>query len=151
MGAMATTQTTMKTFFMLLLMDALVSNEDCPKEHEHKAIKIMMSPDDDKWLKDAAPSQLVTRGVNKFGRILFKNLENSNNLVFSPFSLSTALAMLTPGAKGNTLKEITESLSLPSHLDAMAGYRCLLDKSPKYAVSTANRIFINEKIHPKKK
>ena len=122
------------------------------------------------------PSLLVTKGVNKFGRKLFQDLEKSTNLVFSPFSLSTALAMLTPGAKRNTLKQvvswytlntqtqtqqtqtikhsqtgdilvysgfrqnpknvgsisfrslifyfkITESLSLPSHLETMAGYR----------------------------
>ena len=52
------------------------------------------------------PSLLVSKGVNKFGRMLFHDLKKSTNLVFSPFSLSTALAMLTPGAKGNTLSQV---------------------------------------------
>ena len=55
------------------------------------------------------PSLLVSKGVNNFGRMLFQDLEKSHNstdLVFSPFSLSTALAMLTPGAKGNTLSQV---------------------------------------------
>ena len=56
--------------------------------------------------KDLPPSLAVTKGVNKFGQMVFKDLEKSTNLVFSPFSLSTALAMLTPGAKGNTFKQV---------------------------------------------
>ena len=51
-------------------------------------------------------SLLVSKGVNKFGQMLFQDLKKSTNLVFSPFSLSTALAMLTPGAKGNTLSQV---------------------------------------------
>ena len=51
-------------------------------------------------------SRLVTRGANKFGLMVFQDLEKSTNLVFSPFSLSTALAMLAPGARGNTQKQV---------------------------------------------
>ena len=59
--------------------------------------------------KNLPPSLLVTKGVNKFGSLLFKDLEKSKNLVFSPFSLSTALAMLTPGAKEKTLAQVVPS------------------------------------------
>ena len=64
----------------------------------------MMTNNDD--TNELPPSLLVSKGVNKFGRKLFQDLEKSTNLVFSPFSLSTALAMLTPGAKGKTLKQV---------------------------------------------
>ena len=80
-----------------------VYNEDCPKISRANVTKIMVNSNE---TKDLPPSLLVTKGVNKFGTMLFEDLENSTNLVFSPFSLSTALAMLAPGAKGNTLKQV---------------------------------------------
>ena len=54
------------------------------------------------------PSSLVTKAANTFSRNLYKELskENSDNLIVSPFSLSTALAMITPGAKGLTLSQV---------------------------------------------
>ena len=51
-------------------------------------------------------SRKVTKGTNKFGQMVLQDLEKSTNLVFSPFSLSTALAMLAPGARGNTQKQV---------------------------------------------
>ena len=75
-----------------------VSNKDCPK-----MTKMMTNNDD---TSETPPSLLVTKGVNHFGRLLFRDLEKYTNLVFSPFSLSTALAMLTTGAKGKTLPQV---------------------------------------------
>ena len=51
---------------------------------------------------------MVTQASNKFSKELYKELrkENSKNLIVSPFSLSTALAMITPGAKGLTLSQV---------------------------------------------
>ena len=72
----------------------------------------MMTNNDD--TNELPPSLLVSKGVNKFGRMLFQDLEKSTNLVFSPFSLSTALAMLTPGAKRNTLKQVVPWYTLDS-------------------------------------
>ena len=66
------------------------------------------------------PSLLVTKGVSKFGSLLFKDLEKSKNLVFSPFSLSTALAMLTPGAKEKTLAQVVPSCFQESHIKNVA-------------------------------
>ena len=88
---------------------------------------------------------MVTEASNKFSRILYKELrkKNSKNLIVSPFSLSAALAMITPGAKGLTLSQvdfvffvviickhslrqyfqIKESLYLPSLKDTLLGYR----------------------------
>ena len=79
------------------------SNEDCPKISRAEVTKMIAGKVD---TKDLPPSLAVTKGVNKFGQMVFKDLEKSTNLVFSPFSLSTALAMLTPGAKGNTFKQV---------------------------------------------
>ena len=53
-------------------------------------------------------SSLVTKAANAFSRILYKELRkvNQENLIVSPFSLSTALAMITPGAKGRTHTQV---------------------------------------------
>ena len=86
------------------------------------------------------PSLMVTQASNKFSKDLYKELrkENRKNLIVSPFSLSTALAMITPGAKGLTLSQVAfcylehsqrnyfqikEALSLPSPEDTLSGYR----------------------------
>ena len=54
------------------------------------------------------PSLMVTQASNAFSRLLYKELRkvNKENLIVSPFSLSTALAMITPGAKGLTLSQV---------------------------------------------
>ena len=92
-----------KTFLSLIFHSSPIhAAEDCPKISESQ-VKDMMTNNDGKNLP---PSLLVTKGVNKFGSLLFKDLEKSKNLVFSPFSLSTALAMLTPGAKEKTLAQV---------------------------------------------
>jgi serpin B len=49
---------------------------------------------------------------------------NKGSLFFSPFSISTALAMTSLGARGKTLQEIQKVLHLPE--DAPARYRALL-------------------------
>ena len=65
--------------------------------------------------KTKPPSLLVTKGVNTFGSLLFKDLEKANNLVFSPFCISTVLAMLTPGAKGKTLEQVKIPFQIRNH------------------------------------
>ena len=55
------------------------------------------------------PSLLVARAGNKFGRTLYKQLRKmgkTGNLVVSPFSLASTLAMLLPGVKGLTLSQV---------------------------------------------
>lgn len=55
------------------------------------------------------PSLLVATAGNKFGRTLFKQLRKTGktgNLVVSPISLTSTLAMLLPGAKGLTLSQV---------------------------------------------
>ena len=57
---------------------------------------------------------MVTQASNAFSRLLYKELRKANqeNLIVSPFSLSTALAMITPGAKGLTLSQVAFILFL---------------------------------------
>ena len=66
--------------------------------------KCPTSIDAKKNISNQLPSSLVTKAANAFSKILYKELRKANkeNLIVSPFSLSTALAMITPGAKGRT-------------------------------------------------
>ena len=61
-----------------------------------------------KNIPNQLPSSLVTKAANAFSRLLYEELRkvNQENLIVSPFSLSTALAMITPGAKGRTHTQV---------------------------------------------
>merc|ERR1719341_2890051 len=101
-------------------------------------------------------SSLVTKAANTFSRILYKELrkENQENLIVSPFSLSTALAMITPGAKGSTHSQLKEALSLPSMTETETGYRCLLPRlqsNDNFTLETANKVFVRKGLKPERR
>jgi serpin B len=62
--------------------------------------------------KDASP---VAEGDNQFALQLYQALRgNEGNLFFSPYSISTALAMTYAGARGDTQQQMAQVLHLPS-------------------------------------
>src|SRR5437764_14368837 len=77
-----------------------------------------------------APDPGVVRGNTAFAFDLYAKLrEKSGNRFFSPFSVSTALAMTSAGAKGQTLDEMVKTLHLPPGTDAAhAGFGALLQQ-----------------------
>jgi serpin B len=61
------------------------------------------------------PSPAVVKGNTDFALNLYRELKNTNgNLFFSPYSISTALAMTYAGARENTAKQMEEVLHFPS-------------------------------------
>ena len=52
-------------------------------------------------------------GNNQFAFDLYRRLAGRDNLFFSPYSISTALAMTAAGARGNTETEMSTVLRLP--------------------------------------
>jgi serpin B len=55
--------------------------------------------------------QTVVAGNNKFALELYRNLQSrEGNLFLSPYSISTALAMTSAGARGQTEKQMAETL-----------------------------------------
>lgn len=61
--------------------------------------------------KQSADEQLLVQGNNEFAFDLYARLaKKDGNIVFSPYSISTALAMTYAGARGETAKEMAKTL-----------------------------------------
>lgn len=94
------------------------------------------------------PGEIVT-GNQQFAWDLYGKLrEKEGNLFFSPFSISSALAMTSTGAKGDTQKEMLSTLHLPEGKATHAGMGSLLThlsasdlKKNGYEVTTANALW----------
>ncbi|XP_076713972.1 serpin B9-like [Callospermophilus lateralis] len=69
----------------------------------------------------------------------------SQNVFFSPLSISSALGMVLLGAKGNTKVQIARAMSLKIQEDIHKGFQMLLTQvnkpGSKYLLTTANRLF----------
>ncbi len=108
---------------------------------------IMLAPTD---------SHAVTAGNTRFAVDLYRKLRaGSGNLFFSPFSLSAALGMTAVGAKGETARQMTESLHLPEGEAAHDGFRALnasingsKGEAPRpYQLLTANALWAQKGDH----
>ena len=97
--------------------------------------------------------KVVVRANNRFALDLYKNIRCSEdgNLIFSPFSVSAALAMTYGGASGVTATQMAKALrfySMPWYCDVHKGFLALMNllqsSSSQYILSTANRIFVDE-------
>lgn len=65
---------------------------------------------------DQAPAKITVQANNDFAFKLYSELgkeKESKNLFFSPYSISTVLAMAAQGARGETAREMGDVLSLP--------------------------------------
>jgi serpin B len=96
---------------------------------------------------DAA--RALVQGNTDFALDLYARLaERQGNLFFSPYSISSALAMTYDGARGNTAAEMQKTLHFPFGRDALdpafAGLvRDLQDRkdTSKYELVVANRLY----------
>ena len=89
----------------------------------------------------------VIKANNQFAFSLYKELRNdSENIFFSPYSISAALAMTYEGAKGKTAEEIQKIFDFPaddiSRRSSFAKiYNDLNKNENKYDLSTANALW----------
>lgn len=92
--------------------------------------------------------EAVVKGNNAFALDLYNQLRNQEgNLLFSPYSTSTALAMTYAGAKGQTATEISQVLHFTLKQDslhpAFASLMGMLNTKdqPKVQISAANKLW----------
>ena len=92
----------------------------------------------------------IANSINNFTFKTYSLLSNeSGNLFFSPFSISTALSMAAEGAGGKTLQEMRNILELSNDLSAnRKGFESLLDnlnmRNASYNLSIADAIWIEK-------
>jgi serpin B len=103
------------------------------------------------WPK--ADTRTVLEGNTRFAFDLYSRLRTQQgNLFLSPFSLSSALAMTSAGARGHTLEQMTSVLHLPSQEETHAAMAQLLRQvnnrqSRRIELRTANALWA-QKGHP---
>lgn len=74
-----------------------------------------LQPAEQATAKEKTDKQLVVAGNNEFAFELYSKLRSSEgNLFFSPYSISTALALAYSGARGETETEMATVLHLPT-------------------------------------
>ncbi|MFL5241312.1 MAG: serpin family protein [Gemmataceae bacterium] len=91
----------------------------------------------------------VVKSDNAFGLALYEKLRDSKgNLFFSPYSISTALAMTSAGAKGQTLEEMSKTLQFSLDQTKLSpAFNQLIQslngdpKARKYQLNTANALW----------
>jgi serpin B len=98
----------------------------------------------------------VAKGNNEFAAELYAHLaaEESSNLFFSPYSISTVLAMTCAGARGETAEQMFKVLHFPLPQPklhpAFAKLRAQLTPSgkvPAFQLRTANRLWGQKGAH----
>lgn len=96
--------------------------------------------------------ETILQAENAFGIDLFKNLYAGENIVLSPFSVSTMLSMLANGADGETYSCLSKSLGFEGktaqEINDYYGvmYRYLTGAGPDTRVMVANSFWMNKKI-----
>ena len=96
----------------------------------------------------------VVLANNQFALDLYKNLagdqaNSRENLFFSPFSISSAMAIACEGARGDTAREIREVFFFPENTAVMrGGYEELISGinsgSSAYSLNAANALFAEQ-------
>jgi len=108
-------------------------------------------------IRSSPPLDAVVDANNRFAFDLYNTLADNpeygdDNIFFSPFSLSTALAITYEGARGQTADEIQSVFHFPENQTALrSGYADLITRTNNQAdactLRTANALWA-EKTHP---
>ncbi len=115
----------------------------------HKVSHELVNEESEMGDKEFSPDEanLLASATNQFAFELYLNLKDGEgNVFFSPFSLSTAMAMTYEGARGQTAEEIKQVFHYPDNLEVMreefAQVINLINKKDKqYELHTANALW----------
>jgi len=116
---------------------------------DHKINSELVNEESQKGEKELFRNEenIIAAATNQFAFELYLNLKDGEgNIFFSPFSLSTAMAMTYEGAAGQTAQEIKQVFHYPESLEVVreefAGIINLINKEDKkYELHTANALW----------
>jgi len=145
-------------FFLCLLMAGLHSDSYC-YEPNHQGVRNQNQRGQE---NQNMPRQIVGNSVCQFACCFYKEIsshDNSGNVFFSPLSISTAFAMLTLGARSDTLTQILRVLSFNPHEisenEILEGYRQLMQmvnrKNEGLQLNMGNVLFVLDRLKPQEK
>jgi serpin B len=104
--------------------------------------------DDTGWTKEGV--QEVVNGNNKFALELYSELSKSEkgNIFFSPYSISSALAIVYEGARGRTAEEIKSVFHFPSYETLRPNFAAIYNSINKgykdYELRTGNALWVQQ-------
>jgi serpin B len=114
--------TTLRIFTFCLLGFALAcsKSENSAQPPQYQLAQSSMARDTNPQVPDADLTAVVA-GNTDFALTVLPLLDpsGSSNIVFSPYSITQAFALLAPGANGNTLSGIEQALSFPLPQDRL--------------------------------
>jgi serpin B len=107
----------------------------------------VLSLSQEKKLESELDINSVVNSSNQFAFDLYSNFKGKEgNIFFSPYSLSTAMAMTYEGARGQTAEEIRQVFHYPEDIEILRrGYAGIINqinkKDKKYELRTANALW----------
>lgn len=145
----------------LLVAEVLLSVHCQPfSPHGEKNLGVPQ-PASHQLLEPAPPYRKVTPTITNFALRLYKQLaeEVPGNILFSPVSLSSILALLSLGAPADTQIQILESLGFnlteTPAADVHQGFQSLLHTldlpSPKLELKVRNSLFLDKQLKPQQR
>merc|ERR1719290_457731 len=93
--------------------------------------------------------EILADGNSKFGQSWYDVVRKSTegNIVMSPYSASSVMAMATAGAKGKTLTEMKDTMKFPREKAMCVGYKTifkLLRGNGNFTLETANKMYVQD-------
>ncbi|NXJ14587.1 A1AF antiproteinase, partial [Odontophorus gujanensis] len=148
----------MKLLFLCLLVVGIHSNS-YPYEPYRQVVRNQNQRGNE---NRNMPQQAVGNRVCQFACCFFKEIashENSGNIFFSPLSISTAFAMLTLGARSDTLVQILRVLHFNpreiSENEIHEGFRQLIQmvnrKNEGLQLNMGNVLFVLDRLKPQQR
>ncbi|MFH1598063.1 MAG: serpin family protein [Patescibacteria group bacterium] len=130
----------------IYLIDQSRTNENSNSNTNNNTNTAVVTKIDDSQATPAMVEEVVA-GINDFTFDLYAKLqEEEGNLFFSPYSISTCLAMTYEGAEGQTATEMQKVFNFPTDdTTRQAGYASIYNEINKedkeYTLSTANALW----------
>ena len=96
-------------------------------------------------IQGATSEEAFSTSVNQFGFNLLKHIDASESSMISPFSITTAMAVLNAGAKGKTKDEIDDAFGW-KNMDVPQKFKDLissLESVEDFKLASANGLFLD--------